>query len=161
MKIILAIAILIGLGVLAVVLYGRERLWERLGGPADIGRYDFAEAKRNATPNDALACTAGTCTAPDLTIPDTAGPPAAVVKRLSERLATIEAHVRRVEDRSDPGYARFVVYTPLLRFPDTIDVEVRERAGGSSDIRAYSRSKLGRSDFGTNKKRLAQLFDVR
>jgi hypothetical protein len=161
MKMFFVILVVIGLIVLAAIVYGRERIWERMTGPADLGRYDFTQGRRSGSANDALACTKGACTAPEITIATPDGPPAEIVARLAERLAAIEAHVRRVDDRSDPLYARFVIYTPLMRFPDTLDIEVAERSDGAPAIRAYSRSKLGRSDLGTNRKRLEELFDVR
>jgi hypothetical protein len=155
------LVVVIGLIVLAAIVYGRERIWERMTGPADLGRYDFTEGRRSGSPNDALACTEGACTAPDITIATPDRPLADIVARVAERLEAIEAHVRRVDDRNNPLYARFVIYTPLMRFPDTLDIEVAERSDGAPAIRAYSRSKLGRSDLGTNRKRLEALFDIR
>jgi uncharacterized protein (DUF1499 family) len=44
--------------------------------------------------------------------------------------------------------------TKLVGFPDTITVRFLETPEGGSTLAAYSRSFYGRSDFGTNKKRL-------
>jgi uncharacterized protein (DUF1499 family) len=49
--------------------------------------------------------------------------------------------------------ARFVQYTRLMRYPDTIDVEILP-AEGRSTLAVYSRSLVGRKDFGVNHARL-------
>ena len=54
---------------------------------------------------------------------------------------------------SREGGARFVQYTRLMRYPDTIDVEVIP-AGENSTLALYSRSLVGRKDFGVNRARL-------
>ena len=50
--------------------------------------------------------------------------------------------------------ARFVQYTRLMRYPDTIDVEVMPAGDGQSTLALYSRSLVGRKDFGVNRARL-------
>jgi uncharacterized protein (DUF1499 family) len=50
--------------------------------------------------------------------------------------------------------ARFVQYTRLMRYPDTIDVEVVPAGEGRSTLAVYSRSLVGRKDFGVNRARL-------
>lgn len=44
--------------------------------------------------------------------------------------------------------------TPVLRFVDTISIHVLPASGGTSTFAAYSKSNIGRGDFGTNRRRL-------
>jgi uncharacterized protein (DUF1499 family) len=43
-----------------------------------------------------------------------------------------------------------------MRFPDTIDVEVVPVGDDKSTLAIYSRSLVGRSDFGVNRARIAR-----
>ncbi len=142
----------------AVMFVGRERAWTLVAGPADLGRYDFAAERRRGAGNDALACTNGVCASPDLPIANTTLEPAAAIEAAEERLRQVERFVERVDDGSDPTYARFVVRTPLMRFPDTVDLLAGTSPSGETWLKAYSRSKLGRSDLGANRRRLVALF---
>ena len=54
---------------------------------------------------------------------------------------------------SAPLRRRFVQRTRLLRFPDLIDVHVLPASAGAT-LALYSRSLLGRRDFGVNRARL-------
>lgn len=53
----------------------------------------------------------------------------------------------------------FVAVTPLMRFKDDVDLAVLPVDGqpGKSTFAAYSRSRVGYSDMGANRKRLAAL----
>jgi uncharacterized protein (DUF1499 family) len=142
----------------AVMLVGRERIWTFVSGPADLSRYDFAAETRRGTGNDALACTSGACVSADLVIPNTELAPNAAIEAAAERLRQVEPLVERVDDRTDPTYGRFVVRTPLMRFPDTIDLFAGTSSSGETWLKAYSRSKLGSSDLGANRRRLGEMF---
>ena len=50
--------------------------------------------------------------------------------------------------------ARFIQYTRLMRFPDTIDVQVLPVGDNQSTLAIYSRSLVGRNDFGVNRARV-------
>ena len=50
--------------------------------------------------------------------------------------------------------ARILQHTRLMRFPDTIDLEVFAAGEGQSTLALYSRSLLGRKDFGVNRARV-------
>ena len=52
--------------------------------------------------------------------------------------------------------ARFLQHTRLMRFPDTIDVEVFPAASNQSTLAIYSRSLIGRKDFGVNRARITR-----
>jgi len=149
---------LLGVLTLALVLIGRQRGWELIAGPPDHGQYDFAAGRRSPTANDALACTEGLCTDPDFEISAMDGDPASVIERLSQRFAAIDPLARRVDDRRDPAKARFVTYSPMMRFPDVIHLEAVAMPDGRSGLMAYARAQLGKSDFGKNRARLEALL---
>lgn len=135
-----------------VFAFDRHAFWQRLAGPADLGRYDFDRAPRSRTPNDALACTPGLCgSEPDIVLGESDEAPAALVAAVTRRVAEGHRPSERVDDGSNPAYARFVVRSPLMRFPDTVDIEAVELANGRTGLRAYARAQLGRSDMGANK----------
>lgn len=140
-------------------LYEPERLWNQLGGRADQGAVDFARLKRSPTPNDSLACSPGACAGDrivDVPLPFYEAEPNTLLGHL-DKLALGDPDISRADDGSRPSYRRYVARTPIMRFPDTIDVEA-EKADGSVEatvLRMYSRSLLGESDLGTNKERLA------
>jgi hypothetical protein len=68
----------------------------------------------------------------------------------------IQAEPRAVEVVQDPPDRRFVyiVHTPMLGFPDIVTVEFAAIGPKSSGIALFSRSRYGRSDFGTNRRRV-------
>jgi uncharacterized protein (DUF1499 family) len=50
--------------------------------------------------------------------------------------------------------ARILQHTRLMRFPDTIDIEVLPAAGTQSTLAIYSRSLIGHGDLGVNRARI-------
>nr|WP_256477787.1 DUF1499 domain-containing protein [Aurantimonas marianensis] len=78
--------------------------------------------------------------------------PAALLDRL-DAFVLADRNVTRVDDGARPDYRRYVARTPVLRFPDTVDAEAIAGDGGTQ-LRLYSRSLLGHSDFGANAARL-------
>lgn len=156
-----AAAILIviaALGAVAFVAYGRERTWALLTGPNDQGAYDFARAPRRPTGNDALACTPGLCRSPDMSLPAYDTAPAPLIERLAAHLEATDRLARRVDDGSDPDYARFVTFSPVMRFPDGIDMRAVRLDDGRTGLEIYSRAKLGSKDFGKNRQRVERLM---
>lgn len=155
------LAILVAIIVLAGIfflVYGRENTWALLTGPNDLGRYDFASGARRPTRNDALACSPGACDRPDWTLPTYRLAPAALIDDLARHLQAIFPTAKRVDDGGVSGYARFVVFTPVMRFPDTLDMQATREANGRTALRIYSRSKLGSGDFGANRARIMKLM---
>ncbi|HEV2560160.1 MAG TPA: DUF1499 domain-containing protein [Microvirga sp.] len=132
---------------------GFERAYAAAFGPPDLGPVDFTRIERRRTPNDALACPEGLCgAAVDIPAPVYPVPP--------ERLRAIVAEVAAEEPGtemvvSDDGLQdRYVVRTRLMRYPDTVNVEILDRGGGRSTLALYSRSQIGVSDFGVNRARV-------
>jgi len=137
---------------------GMARIWRSLFGPPDLGPVDFATLERRSTPNDCLVCPRDLCSraAPDIEPP--VYPLAAERLRAIAREAILaEPDVTQVQ--SDGPQDRYVVRTRLLRFPDTVDVKVVALAEDRSTLALYSRSQIGRSDFGTNQRRLRRWVD--
>ena len=135
------------------VYYGLGKL---TGSRLDIGPVDWATLTRHATPNDALVCPASHC-------PNAKADEEAKVYPLAP--TDLLARVKRValaepDTKELPGApgrergARFVQYTRLMRYPDTIDVEALPAGEGRSTLAVYSRSLVGRKDFGVNRARL-------
>ena len=130
--------------------YGLAKL---TGAPLDIGPVTWATLQRHWTPNDALVCPAGRCpdAKPDIEPRVYPAEPSALLARLRE-VARSEPNVTELS--FEPGrIARFVQQTRLMRFPDTIDVEVFPAADGAT-LAIYSRSLIGRKDFGVNRARV-------
>ena len=133
--------------------YGIAKL---TGARLDIGPVDFATLRRHATGNDALICPAGLCTNAEADgvakVYDLA--PAQLLERLT-KIGLAEAGTEplyRSVDRDRT--ARFVQRSRLMRFPDTIDVEVFPANENKSTLAIYSRSLVGRRDFGVNRARV-------
>jgi len=132
---------------------GLERTWQGVFGSADLGSVDFATLRRRTNPNDALICPRDICPQAQ---PD-AEPPVFPVP--ADRLRSLVSEVALAEpgtsllDRG-PRQDRYLVRTRLMRFPDTVVVEVFDRGEDASTLALYSRSQIGRSDFGVNRRRL-------
>lgn len=159
MKILVILAaIVIGVPALAAAAFfmvGREKTWLLIAGDPDLGPYDFDVLKRRKTPNDALMCSPGLCDEKaDGKLPVFDGPPETVMKKIEAKIGSSGDILQRVDDGSNPAYARYVTFTPLMRFPDTTDIQAVPLEGGKTGLRAYARAKLGKSDGGTNKARL-------
>jgi hypothetical protein len=135
--------------------YGLAKL---LGGPLDVGPVDFASLRRHSSGNDALICPPGLCGEAepdgDAKVYDVA------MDQLLERLKTIALAEPNTE-LLDCGVgcervARLVQCTRIMRFPDTIDVAVYAAGKNKSTLAVYSRSLVGRRDFGVNRARIAR-----
>jgi uncharacterized protein (DUF1499 family) len=136
------------------VYYGLAKL---TGARLDIERVSWATLTRHPTPNDALACPPERCpnARPDIAPRTYPAEPPALLARLRE-IARAEPNTHELSCAPDcERVARFLQRTRVMRFPDTIDVEVFAAPGGST-LAIYSRSLLGRRDFGVNRARVAR-----
>jgi uncharacterized protein (DUF1499 family) len=133
--------------------YGIAKL---TGARLDIGPVNFQTLRRRTSPNDALVCPRERC--PNAN-------PDRETKIYSMSAPKLLARVRKValaEPRTGELYcgtdcdriARFVQYSRLMRYPDTIDVEVFPIDGERSALAIYSRSLVGYGDFGVNRDRI-------
>jgi hypothetical protein len=155
------LACLLALSLLAVAVwrgdgrFGVADLWEKLAGPADLGPVDFPAISRSATGNDALSCPTGLCGTArvDGAAPVFAVPAPALLQAVRAFLAAQPDLVRVASDDA-AMQDRYVARTARMRFPDTINVRVVPVGEGRSTLALYSRSQIGRKDFGVNKARL-------
>ncbi|MBP0614256.1 DUF1499 domain-containing protein [Jiella mangrovi] len=152
-----AAALAAGVGVALIAgfaIAGPKRIWSWTAGPADQGSVDFATLKRRSAPNDSLACSPGVCREPvDFDLPTYGVSAEALMGRL-DRVVEAMGDVRRVDDGRDARYRRYVFRSRILKFPDTLDARAFGVGGGTTALALYSRSLLGRGDFGVNEKRL-------
>jgi len=140
------------------VYYGLAKL---TGSVLDIGPVDWATLTRHPTPNDALICPASHCprAKPDREPPVYALEPSVLLARLKE-IVRADANTAELYCGTDCGErARFIQYTRLMRYPDTIDIAVFPATDGST-LAIYSRSLIGRGDFGVNRARIERWLAV-
>ncbi len=136
------------------------RLWLGISPFRDLGPVDFSALRPRGTPNSCLVAPVDFSPArqSDATPPDFDLPAAELLRRFAD-LASIQPRVSRIDNGSDPLVARFLQRTWMMNYPDLIDV----RAIALSDTRAtlalYSRSAVGRKDFGVNALRLSKWLD--
>ena len=143
----------LAVAVVVFVSAGAERVWG-LFGPADLGDIRFEALVRRSSPNDALAIPEGFGSGRlDMTSPAYAVPPREL-RDAFRRALEVEKRLVRVAEDEVALTARYVQQTAFLGFPDTIVVRFVAVGRERSSIALYSRSKLGRSDFGANKARL-------
>jgi uncharacterized protein (DUF1499 family) len=132
-----------------------DHIWNRTFGSADLGPIDFASLRRPKASNNALVAPPSVCghARADLMPPDFPVSAARLHAIVSE-VAAEEANTELVY--ADPKHEqdRYVVRSRILRFPDTVNVKIIDRGEGRSTLALYSRSQVGRGDFGVNRKRL-------
>ncbi len=151
--IISLVALLMVATAAAFWLLGPERIWAAFG-PADLGPINFETLERRKAPTDALACPSGLCpTDPDIRPPSFPVEASVLRKALLAALKT-ERRLTRVDIDDRTPSDRFVQRSDTLRFPDTIVVRYLALPEGGSTVAIYSRSQLGRADFGVNQARI-------
>lgn len=129
-------------------------------GSADLGDIDFRIVQRRTSPNDALVCKADFCSATaDFAAPD--------FELGADSLFTLFRHaiddeprLERVDTNVAEQTLRYVQRSRWMGFPDTINVKIFPLPGGRSTIALYSRSQLGKGDFGVNRTRLTRWINL-
>ncbi len=135
--------------------YGWQNIWKLRFGSADMGDVKFETFTPSKKPNHALFCPDNYCRnaipnkivqAYDLNID----------ALRNQLLALIEAekdiHIMAADEQAFKY--RFVQYTPLMRFPDTIRVKFIDLGNDKSSMAIFSESQIGHSDLGVNYKRI-------
>lgn len=155
-----AVLVALGVALLFFITYGRAESWALVFGNPDLGSFDRAAPRRASHPNDALLCTPVLCdgVAVDVELPDYAGPPERLIAGIDEAMRASGEIYRRVDDTSDPSQARYVTWTPLMRFPDTSSFEAVPLDNGRVGLVAYGRAQIGYSDRGVNRRRLERIL---
>lgn len=153
-----AIAVIVLVAIAVFFVAGPEKIWSLAGSP-DLGPVDFETLTRRKSPNDSLACPAGTCLAKSDMVPPifAVGAP-----ELQKALAKVLASEPRLEPvaRDESGFTqRYVQRSRVMKFPDTIVVKLIDLGEGRSTLALYSRSQLGESDLGVNRARIARWLD--
>jgi hypothetical protein len=131
---------------------GLDRVWQSFFGSPDLGPVDFASLRRRSSPNDALICPRAFCPGSPDSEPPVFALPGARLRSLVSEAALMDPNTTLVQ--SDSKQDRFLVRTRLMRYPDTVVVEVIEQGPNLSTLALYSRSQIGRSDFGVNRRRI-------
>jgi uncharacterized protein (DUF1499 family) len=152
-KVAIGAVLLIAALLAAARLGGLEWLWS-LAGPADLGPVTFETLERRPAPNDALACPAGLCRARSDMAPPVFATGADGLRQAMARVIASEPDVELVERGEESE--RYIQRSKWMRFPDTIVVRYLPRGAEQSTIALYSRSQLGKGDFGVNKARVAR-----
>jgi uncharacterized protein (DUF1499 family) len=151
---VVTLALLAAVG--AFVIIGPERIWN-LFGPPDLGEVSFETLQRRSMPNDALACPTELCSANSDIVPPLFSLSASDLQLAFTKVIASEQRVTKVEanDRAE----RYIQRSRLMGFPDTIVVRFLERPEGRSTLALYSRSQLGRGDFGVNRARIERWLE--
>ncbi|MEM1045502.1 MAG: DUF1499 domain-containing protein [Pseudomonadota bacterium] len=164
-RILLAIPLLIAGAVivcLAVLfLTGPEQVWATLFGDPDLGPTRFEELVLPDRPNHYLVCPPPLCAKAQAAQSSGtyAADRATMIDTLTDAARALP-NVRMING-PEPDDVRFIQRTRLMQFPDTVSIRVVEAAPGESQLAIYSRSQIGRSDLGVNKRRIeAFLADV-
>jgi len=137
--------------VVAAFFYSPDTFWARIAGNPDLGAVDFADLVKNRKPNQYLICPPGVCKLATPDAPSEIYPLDPVTLKL-RFIAAVGAENIEIVENSD-NRLRFIIKTPFWRFPDTVSVAFFPNEKGST-LAIYSRSQIGYSDFGTNRKRV-------
>lgn len=122
--------------------------------PATTDFVDFAELRRSATGNDALACPPGFCSAKvDLVIAPVALSAAELAAKI-KALPTLEPRTVIVGENDEAFRYVLVQRSALFNFPDTINIAIQPLDASHAAIAIYSRSRYGNGDLGVNMKRV-------
>ncbi len=119
----------------------------------------FKSLKRPPKPNTCLAAPENHCLAAE---PDFAPPTVEMTGRgLFSKLSEIISAERRwgsIETDAEQLRLKFIATTGLMRFKDDVDIEVIPVDDGHATLAIYSRSRVGYSDLGANRKRVMDLI---
>jgi uncharacterized protein (DUF1499 family) len=137
-----------------------DTVYEKVFGPPDLGPIAFGRLMRRWLPNDALACPPGECGSADVDVRPSSYPGTADDLRRRVQRFFLERGGSLVASDDAALHDRFVVRTTLMRFPDTVDVEIFPVDAEHATLAVYSRSQLGYYDFGTNLRRIRALLDA-
>ena len=142
----------------AFFIVGPERIWV-LAGPADLGPVSFETLRRRTTPNDALACPRDVCVARIDITPPVFALNAGDLRTAFRKVLGSEPNIEQVASDGGTQTERYIQRSRIMRFPDTIVVRFIDLGDGRSTIALYSRSQLGESDLGVNRRRIERWLE--
>ncbi len=118
---------------------------------------------RRTTPNDALACPPGFCAAKADFDPGVHQGSDEDLRRRFAAVALADEKVVPLYRGDQPGRPmqdRYLQRSRLMSYPDTIDVRFIALGNDTATLAIYSRSQIGRSDFGVNLARIRRWVDA-
>lgn len=120
---------------------------------------NFKTLKRSPKPNTCLAAPDDHCLAaePDFAPPEFNMTGRGLFSKLSEVVAAERSFGKLISD-AEKLRLSFVATTGLMRFKDDVDIEIIPRGDDKSTLAIYSRSRVGYSDLGANRKRVTKLI---
>lgn len=121
---------------------------------------NFKSLKRPPKPNTCLVAPPHHCLAaePDFNPPELLMTGRGLFSKVSEIIAA-ERSFSKIESDPDALRLKFIATTGLMRFKDDIDIEVIPLDDGRATLAVYSRSRVGYSDLGANRKRVTKLIE--
>ena len=150
--------VLIVLGVLAAVVVIAAVMIRRLDHDAGVWHVDPLTAPTPSTPNSSRVVPAGSDVVADGAAPvfETSTQDLAAA---FDRVARESGSVDVVGGSPEGCFVTYVQPSSLFAFPDYISVKFIEIDADTSTLAVFSRSRLGKSDLGVNKKRVTAWLD--
>lgn len=121
---------------------------------------NFKSLKRPPKPNTCLVAPENHCLAaePDFTPPELDLSPRGLFSKFSETVAATRSF-GKVSADAENLRLKFIATTGLMRFKDDVDIEIIPLEDGGSTFAIYSRSRVGYSDLGANRKRVTKIIE--
>ena len=163
MTIFTALTLICVLGAIASLIYGREIRWRLMAGNPDKGAIELQSIERSKHPNDALLCTSPLCksgTKVDKILPAYELSAGEIIQSIDRQIRESGSLYERFDDQSDTTRARYVIWSKVMRYPDTMQFQAITLENGKTGLIAYGRAQVGGYDFGSNFKRLVELTKV-
>ena len=136
-----------------------DSIWARVFGPVPLEPVEFETLELRPTPNQHLVSPPGLTKASPHAAPPVFDAPVERLEHAFLQMVGRLRRVRRLASQLEKRQYNFEVLTPVLRFPDAITVRFLPQDDGRSTLAIYSRSLYGRSDFGTNKRRVEEWLE--
>ncbi len=120
----------------------------------------FKTLKRPPKPNTCLVAPDNHTLAaePDFAPPELNLSGRALFSKFNEVIAS-ERGFGKIQSDPETLRIKFVATTGLMRFKDDVDIEIIPLDDARSTFAIYSRSRVGYSDLGANRKRVTKLID--
>lgn len=145
--------------VLLIALYGPSKFLEQFWGNPDMGYIEIKTLAPTNKPNTALACPLNYCTQrkPDI-ITSNYSVSSEILRDKIIDYFNNDTNAKYISAPEDKLSLRFITYSPTLRFPDTIQVQLIKSSQSTSTLAIFARAKIGHSDFGANKARVKEIL---